>query len=111
MVSWTVSVVSMASRKTRLAFWMVSRVSVLRVRFGILQAWHGWLDPVKVPEFQIDPLPKSSSSATADEKHHRPITEARPEAYSYTVGRFHAVYFSSDSTAEALDEDFGSGSI
>src|ERR1017187_10265458 len=58
MVSWMVSVVSMASRKTRLAFWTVSRVSVLRVRFGILQAWHGWLDPVKVPEFQIDPLPK-----------------------------------------------------
>src|ERR1019366_10183612 len=60
MVSWTVSVVSMASRKTRLAFWTVSRVSVLRVRFGILQAWHGWMDPVKVPEFQIDPLPKTS---------------------------------------------------
>src|ERR1035437_8957520 len=63
MVSWTVSVVSTASRKTRLAFWTMSRFSVLRVRFGILQAWHGWLDPVKVPEFQIDPLPNFRQTA------------------------------------------------
>jgi hypothetical protein len=47
----------MASRETRRAFWTVSRVSVLRVRFGIPPAWHETRGAVKGRKFQIDPLP------------------------------------------------------
>ena len=53
-----VSVDSTASRKMRLAFWTVSSVLVVRVRFGILPEWHGKRRTVKRRKFQMDPLPK-----------------------------------------------------